>query len=299
MNASIWAKSFSNGELSVLLPNDWEMDLSDQYGTYFNSNDKAEQLVTSSLAMKTVPADAELQGHIEKLVELRIKSIKTQANGAEPRLDKKLIEAKGGTGSAVLRGLCSVQSVFFDIRIIAVSGKIHTFSYYCYRCRTMDTTTIQRGEALLGAVKIHGSDSDHNDASWTVTAPGPSAKSQGEPWKREKSADGKSQQSFAAFENAKEATRRAVFLNVAGKMSSDATYKQQLAEIFQLCRSAAITAGVALGYTETQIDAELSELCDADTRRLKVAPEKVFTEFARESGEIVMRFLGPRLGNDR
>jgi hypothetical protein len=109
--------------------------------------------------------------------------------------------------------------------------------------------------------------------------------------KREKSGDGKSQQNFATFEKAKEATRRAVFLNLAGKMSSSAPYKQQLAEIFRVCRSAAITAGAALGYAETQVDAEISELCDADTRRLKVASDKVFTEFAQESGEIVKRFL--------
>ena len=156
MNTSIWAASFSNGDLSVSLPNDWEMDSSDQRGTYFNSNDRAEQLVISSLVIKTALADAELKGVIERLVESRIDSMKTLANGAEPRLDKKPIEVKGGTGSAVLRGLFPVQSVFFDIRIIAVSGKMHTISYYCYRCRTMDTTTIQRGEALLGAVKIHG-----------------------------------------------------------------------------------------------------------------------------------------------
>ena len=81
VSPSIWAVDFSNGELSVSLPNDWEMESSDQYGTYFNSRDSAEQLV--------------------------------------------------------------------------VPGKMHTISYYCYRCRTMDRTTIQRGEAILGAVKFH------------------------------------------------------------------------------------------------------------------------------------------------
>jgi hypothetical protein len=104
--------------------------------------------------------------------------------------------------------------------------------------------------------------------------------------KSEKSVDG-----FATYENAKEATRRAVFLNVAAKMPSSAHYKEQLAEIFRVCRSAAIAAGAAIGYTETQIDAEISELCDADAERLKVAPNEVFTEFATESGEIVNRFL--------
>ena len=81
--------------------------------------------------------------------------MKTLAKGAEPKIDKKLVEVKGDSGSAVLRGLFPVESVFFDIKIVAMPGKMHTISYYCYRCRTMDRTTIQRGEAILGAVKFH------------------------------------------------------------------------------------------------------------------------------------------------
>jgi hypothetical protein len=131
------------------------MDSSDQYGTYFNSRDKAEQLVISSMAMKTALGDAELRRVIEALVESRSNSMETLAQGTEPKVDKKLVEVKGDSGSAVLRGLFPVQSVFFDIRIIAMSGKMHTISYYCYRCRTIDRDTIQRGEALLGAVKFH------------------------------------------------------------------------------------------------------------------------------------------------
>jgi hypothetical protein len=109
--------------------------------------------------------------------------------------------------------------------------------------------------------------------------------------KREKSPDGTSLHSPATFENAKEATRRAAFLNLAGAMSSDASHKQGLADLFRVCRSAAIAAGAAVGCTETQVDAEISELCDADTRRLKVASDKEFTEFAQESSAIVKRFL--------
>jgi hypothetical protein len=155
VSSSIWATGFSNGELSVSLPNDWEMDSSDESGTYFNSKDKAEQLVISSMTMKTALVDAELRTAIEALVEIRSNSMKTLAQGAEPKVDKKIVEVKGDSGSAVLRGLFPVQSVFFDIRIIAVGGKMHTISYYCYRCRTIDIDTIQRGEALLGAVKFH------------------------------------------------------------------------------------------------------------------------------------------------
>jgi hypothetical protein len=110
-------------------------------------------------------------------------------------------------------------------------------------------------------------------------------------WKRENSADGKSQQSRATFENAKEATRRAAFLNLARAMSSDASYRQGLPDLFRVCRSAAIAAGAAVGYTETQVDAEISELCDADVRRLKFASNKMTAEFAQESAAIVKRFL--------
>ena len=155
VSPSIWAVDFSNGELSVSLPNDWEMDSSDQYGTYFNSRDRAEQLVVSSMSMKAALPDAELRRVIEALVDSRSSSMKTLAKGAEPKIDKKLVEVKGDSGSAVLTGLFPVQSVFFNIRIVAIPGKVHTISYYCYRCRTMDRTTIQRGEAILGAVKFH------------------------------------------------------------------------------------------------------------------------------------------------
>jgi hypothetical protein len=155
VNPSVWAVDFSNGELSVSLPNDWEMDSSDQYGTYFNSRDKAEQLVVSSMAMKAALHDAELRRVIEALVESRSSAMKTLAKGDKPRVDKKLVEVKSDSGSAVLTGLFPVQSVFFNIRIVAIPGKVHTISYYCYRCRTMDRTTLQRGEAILGAVKFH------------------------------------------------------------------------------------------------------------------------------------------------
>jgi hypothetical protein len=130
VNPSVWAVDFSNGELSVSLPNDWEMDSSDQYGTYFNSRDKAEQLVVSSMAIKAALPDAELRRVIEALVESRSSSMKSLAKGAEPKVDKKLVEVKNDSGSAVLRGLFPVQSVFFDIRIVAIPGKMHTISYY-------------------------------------------------------------------------------------------------------------------------------------------------------------------------
>jgi hypothetical protein len=119
------------------------------------AQERAEQLVITSMAMKTALVDAELRRAIEALVEVRSNSLKALAQGAELKVDKKLVEVKGASGSAVMRGFVPVQSIFFDIRITAMSGKMHTISYYCYRCRTIDGDTIQRGEALLGAVKFH------------------------------------------------------------------------------------------------------------------------------------------------
>jgi hypothetical protein len=115
VSSSNWAAAFSNGELSVSLPDDWEMDSSDQYGTYFNSRDKFEQLVISSMAMKTTLVDAELRRVVEKLVESRSNSMKTLAQGAEPKVDKKLVEVKGDSGSAVLRGLALDSGLPFSL----------------------------------------------------------------------------------------------------------------------------------------------------------------------------------------
>src|SRR5215813_7766372 len=104
VSSSIWAATFSNGDLSVSLPDDWEKDSSDQRGTYFNSRDKAEQLVISSMAMKAALVDAELRRVIEAPVESRSNSMKTLANGAEPKVDKKLVGSEGGQriGNALL-----------------------------------------------------------------------------------------------------------------------------------------------------------------------------------------------------
>src|SRR5258708_1932153 len=97
------------------------------------------------------------------------------------------------------------------------------------------------------------------------------------------------------YEEAREATRRAVFLNLAGKMTSDQAYKENLAELFRVCRSQALLAGAASGLSETEIDKEISSLCDSDTARLKEASDtefREFREFAAESRQIVNDFLG-------
>lgn len=98
-------------------------------------------------------------------------------------------------------------------------------------------------------------------------------------------------QQRVAFDEAKEATRRAAFLNVAQGMTTDDDYRQSLAELFRVCRSEALTAGAAEGRSEAEVDAVIAALCDADTDRLKGATDEEFGQFARESGEIVKNFL--------
>lgn len=99
-----------------------------------------------------------------------------------------------------------------------------------------------------------------------------------------------------SFEQAKEATRRAVFLNTGRYMTNDEAIKEGLAEVFRTCRSAALTAGALEGRSVAEIDAALNEICDADTDRLKQASEDEFRRFASESRDIVNNFLSIVLG---
>jgi len=46
-----------------------------------------------------------------------------------------------------------------------------------------------------------------------------------------------------------------------------------------------------MGQSAPQVDDAISALCDDDTARLKNASDRDFKEFARDSGEIVKRFL--------
>jgi len=110
-------------------------------------------------------------------------------------------------------------------------------------------------------------------------------------WRRRKTVTAEPKQAGVSFAEAKEATRRAAFLNVAQGMTTDENYKQGLAELFRVCRSQAITAGTAEGKTEAEVDAAISALCDADTARLKNASDEDFRQFTEESGKIIKSFL--------
>lgn len=110
-------------------------------------------------------------------------------------------------------------------------------------------------------------------------------------WRRNKADNNQPGGSNVSFEEAKEATRRAAFLNVAQWMTEDDDYRQQLSELFRTCRSVALAAGASEGRSAAEIDATIGALCDADTARLSQGTDQEFQDFARESGEIVNRFL--------
>ncbi|MEO8375687.1 MAG: hypothetical protein ABI471_10715 [Sphingomonas bacterium] len=110
-------------------------------------------------------------------------------------------------------------------------------------------------------------------------------------WRRGKTDTNKPTKPDVSFEEAKEATRRAAFLNFAGEMSEDEPYRQQLSELFRVCRSAALAAGALQSHSDGEVDAAIGALCDADNARLREASDEEFRNFARESGEIVNLFL--------
>jgi len=110
-------------------------------------------------------------------------------------------------------------------------------------------------------------------------------------WRRKRLSDATSVDDQVTFDEAKEATRRAAFLNLAGRMSSDESYKQNLAELFRICRSAAISAGAAMEQSALQVDDAIAAQCDDDSARLKNASDRKFKEFVHDSAEIVKRFL--------
>jgi hypothetical protein len=111
-------------------------------------------------------------------------------------------------------------------------------------------------------------------------------------WRKKAQSSEGGSRGAVTYNEAKEATRRAAFLSLAAKMSPDEEYKQQLAELFRVCRSAAHSAGVAAGFSESEIDNEIGALCDADTARLQQASDSEFQSFTAESGQIVKAFLG-------
>jgi hypothetical protein len=94
-----------------------------------------------------------------------------------------------------------------------------------------------------------------------------------------------------AFEQAKEATRRASFLNAASQLPDDHPDRRDLAHLFRVCRAMALGTGAAIGKSQPDIDTEIAALCDADMTRLKKASASAVQDFARESHKITKAFL--------
>lgn len=94
-----------------------------------------------------------------------------------------------------------------------------------------------------------------------------------------------------AFEAAKEATRRAAFLKTATRPSGGEAEKRDIAMLFQVCRASALAAGEALGQSQIDVDAAISQLCDADIARLKASSPQTIQKFGEESDKIARAYL--------
>jgi hypothetical protein len=93
-----------------------------------------------------------------------------------------------------------------------------------------------------------------------------------------------------AFEAAKEAARRASFLNTA-KQAPTGAEKKDLALLFRVCRASALAAGEAIGQPQIDVDAAISQLCDADIARLKKSSPQAVQKFGEESEKIARAYL--------
>ena len=107
-------------------------------------------------------------------------------------------------------------------------------------------------------------------------------------WRKKKPAANPQGPTYA---EAKEATRRAVFLSTAQDMTTDAAHRKRLEDLFRHCRSQALVAAAREGVSEARADAEISALCDGDVARLKTATDEEFRRFTEESGQVVSRFI--------
>jgi hypothetical protein len=107
---------------------------------------------------------------------------------------------------------------------------------------------------------------------------------------KNKQASGKDGDRVRAFEAAKEAARRAAFLNTASNVP-EGQAKQDLALLFRVCRASALAAGEAVGQSQSEVDAAISAMCDADVARLKKGSDRALQEFGRESDKIARAYL--------
>lgn len=102
---------------------------------------------------------------------------------------------------------------------------------------------------------------------------------------------GPSDELRAAYERAKEAARRATFLKTASQTPEGQAVKRDMAALFDVCHAQATKAGVAIGLSKTEVDADIRALFDADVGRLKNSSGAEFGRFTDESGRIVKSFV--------
>lgn len=94
-----------------------------------------------------------------------------------------------------------------------------------------------------------------------------------------------------AFEAAKEATRRAAFITATARPHGGEAAKKDIALLLLVCRASALAAGEAIGKSQAEVDAAISQLCDADIARLKQTSQETVQKFGEESDKIAWAHL--------
>lgn len=110
---------------------------------------------------------------------------------------------------------------------------------------------------------------------------------------------GPSNELRVAYERAKEAARRATFLKTASQTPEGQAVKRDMATLFEVCQAQAKKAGAAIGLSQTEVDADIKALFDADVGRLKNSSSAEFGRFTDESGRIVQSFVATLDPKDR
>lgn len=110
---------------------------------------------------------------------------------------------------------------------------------------------------------------------------------------------GPSNELRANYDRAKEAARRATFLKTASQTTEGQAIKHNMATLFDICHAQARKAGEAIGLSQTEIDADIKALFNADVGRLKSSSGAEFGRFTDESGRIVNAFVATLDPKDR
>jgi hypothetical protein len=110
-------------------------------------------------------------------------------------------------------------------------------------------------------------------------------------WRKKTDAGTSREAAFADFERAKQATRYAAFMCIALQNTDDENFRENLTNLFQICRSHAVLTGTAIGHSATQVDEIIASLSDGDGAYLKSASDEQISAFISEAGEFLNGFL--------